>query len=81
MAEELVDIIRSYEPVVNICIIPGVNWAQVAEVDKIAVAREEIIYSWNPYPQGYGAKWDSATWDSKFGFIVNNGYAPVIADE
>ena len=81
MAEELVDIIRSYNPVATACIVPGVDWAQIAEVDNVAVAREKIIYAWHPYPHVYSAVWDDTTWDTNYGFIVNNGYAPVIADE
>ncbi len=80
-AEALVDIIRSYNPVVTACIVPGTNWAQDAFLDLAQVNRTEIIYSWHPYPHVYSNQWDSATWDVHYGYITKYGIAPVLADE
>ncbi|MBN2736091.1 MAG: cellulase family glycosylhydrolase [Spirochaetales bacterium] len=80
-AEELIDIIMSYEPVVDIFAVAGVTWAQDFNVRSLQVNRPNVIYSVHPYPHVYNKLWNASAWDNGFGYIVNEGYAPVIVTE
>ena len=81
MAEELVDIIRSYDPVVNAVGVPGVVWAQMLDADTRPIERDQVFYLVHPYPQAYGATWTQERWDQEFGYIVEQGIAPVVNSE
>ncbi len=80
-AEQLIDIIKSYNPVVNVFAVPGINWAQEIDARTRPINREGVVYSVHPYPQVYNGVWTPETWDSKFGYIVKEGIAPVINTE
>jgi len=83
MAEEIIDIIRSYNPASTACVVPGVNWAQTFDLRNRPINRPNVGYSVHPYPQAYkvGDTWTYESWDEHFGYIVNEGYGPVINTE
>jgi PKD repeat protein len=80
-AEELIDIILSYNPQVKVFAVPGVTWAQDFDVRTLKVNRTNVIYAAHPYPHVYNWTWNSAAWDNGFGYIVTEGYAPVLVTE
>ena len=81
MAEELIDIVRSYSPVVTACGVPGVTWSQEFSADTRPINRDKVFYMPHPYPQAYGATWTTERWDQEFGYIFNQGIGPVFITE
>ncbi|MBN1216456.1 MAG: cellulase family glycosylhydrolase [Candidatus Lokiarchaeota archaeon] len=83
MAEELIDIVRSYNPASTACVVPGVHWAQDFDVRNRPINRPNVGYSVHPYPHVYmvGDTWTYESWDQGFGYIVNEGYGPIINTE
>jgi len=80
MAEQLIDTIRSRNPVVKAVVAGTVNWCQQADVQTRKFNRDKVIYSWHPYGGVYGSN-TASTWEQKFGFIQTSGIAPVMATE
>jgi hypothetical protein len=80
MAQQLIDTIRSKNPVSKVIVAATVNWDQQADVKTLKINREKIIYSWHPYSGIYGSD-NATTWESRFGFIMTSGVAPVMNTE
>ena len=80
MAEQLIDTIRSRNPVVKAIVAGTVNWCQQADVQTRKFNRDKVIYSWHPYSNVYGSN-TASTWEQRFGFIQTSGIAPVMATE
>jgi hypothetical protein len=80
MAQQLVDTIRARNPVSKAIVVATANWDQIADVKTLKINREKIIYSWHPYDQVYGSI-GASTWESRFGYIMTSGVAPVMNTE
>jgi Cellulase (glycosyl hydrolase family 5) len=80
MAQQLIDTIRSKNPVCKVIVAGTANWDQQADVNTLKIARDKIIYSWHPYSGIYGSD-NATTWESRFGFIMTSGLAPVMNTE
>jgi hypothetical protein len=80
MAQQLVDTIRARNPVSKAIVVATANWDQQADVKTLKINREKIIYSWHPYDQVYGSI-GASTWESRFGYIMTSGVAPVMNTE
>jgi hypothetical protein len=80
MAEQLIDTIRSRNPVVKAIVAGTVNWCQQADVQTRKFNRDKVIYSWHPYSGVYGSN-NATTWEQRFGFIMTSGVAPVMNTE
>ncbi|HEX7028486.1 MAG TPA: PKD domain-containing protein [Gammaproteobacteria bacterium] len=81
MAETLIDIILSYNPVVKTFGVPGVVWAQELDVRARRIERDNVIYEVHPYPHVYEATWTPERWDAEFGYVALEGYGPVMNSE
>jgi Cellulase (glycosyl hydrolase family 5) len=75
MAEQLIDTIRSRNPIVKAVVAGTVNWCQQAPVNTLKINRDKVIYSWHPYGITGSAL------ESNFGFIMTSGVAPIFASE
>ncbi len=80
MAQQLIDTIRSKNPVSKVIVAGTVNWCQQADVQTLKIARDKIVYSWHPYSNVYGSI-GATTWESKFGYIMTSGVAPIMNTE
>ena len=80
MAEQLIDTIRSRNPVVKAIVAGTVNWCQQATIQTLKFNRDKVVYSWHPYSNVYGSNSASA-WEQNFGSIMTSGIAPVMATE
>ena len=80
MAQQLIDTIRSKNPVSKVIVAGTANWCQQADVKTLKIARDKIVYSWHPYSNVYGSI-GATIWESKFGYIVTSGVAPVMNTE
>lgn len=80
MAEQLIDTIRSRNPLGTAVVAGTVNWCQNTDVKKLKINRGKVIYSWHPYSNVYGSD-GSVIWDENFGFIETMGFAPIMATE
>jgi len=80
MAQQLIDTIRAHSPVSKVIVAGTANWDQQADVNTMKISRDKIIYSWHPYSGIYGSD-NAATWESRFGFIMTSGLAPVMNTE
>lgn len=81
MAEAIIDIISSYNPVVDVFGVPGVVWAQNLDVRSRQINRQNVIYLMHPYPHVYDAEWTPEVWDNAFGYVALEGYGPVLNTE
>jgi hypothetical protein len=80
MAQQLVDTIRARNPVCKVIVCGTANYCQQADVKTLKIARDKIVYAWHPYSGVYGS-FGATTWESRFGFIVTSGVAPVMNTE
>jgi hypothetical protein len=80
MAQQLIDTIRAHNPVSKVIVAGTANWDQQADVNTLKINRDKIIYSWHPYSGIYGSD-NATTWESRFGFIMTSGLAPVMNTE
>jgi hypothetical protein len=80
MAEQLIDTIRSRNPVVKAIVAGTANWCQIADVKTRKFNREKVIYSWHPYSGVYGSI-GASVWEQRFGYIMTSGVAPVMNTE
>jgi len=80
MAQQLIDTIRSKNPVSKVIVAGTINWCQQADVQTLKIARDKIVYSWHPYSNVYGSI-GATTWESKFGYIMTSGVAPIMNTE
>lgn len=80
MMEQLIDTIRSKNPVSKVIVTGTANWDQQADVKTRKIEREKIVYSWHPYWNVYESN-DATAWESHFGYIVTSGIAPVMNTE
>ena len=84
MAEQLIDTIRTKNPISQVIVAGTVSWCQIADVDTLKINRDKVVYSWHPYEWSYGGGNDSigdSVWDRHFGYIMTTGIAPVMATE
>ena len=80
MVQQLIDTIRSRNPVSKAIVAGTANWCQQADVKTLKIARDQVIYAWHPYSTVYGSI-GATTWDSKFGYIMSTGVAPIMNTE
>jgi hypothetical protein len=80
MAEQLIDTIRSRNPVVKAIVVGTANWCQQADVQTRKINRDKVIYSWHPYSGVYGSI-GATIWEQRFGYIMTSGVAPVMNTE
>lgn len=83
IAENLIDIILSYDPVSKVFTVDGVRWSKVFDVRTRPINRDNVIYAPHVYPDTYGGSdsWNADTWDSNYGYIALEGYGPVLVEE
>jgi Cellulase (glycosyl hydrolase family 5) len=80
MVQQLIDTIRARNPVSKVIVAGTANWCQQADVKTLKIARDQVIYAWHPYSTVYGSI-GATTWDSKFGYIMSTGVAPIMNTE
>ena len=84
MMEELVDIVRAYNPRA-IPLVAGFNWAyDLREIKDRPIRRENVAYTAHPYPQKGGTEEHTqedyfSQWDEHWGFAASD--YPIILSE